>query len=90
MLKLYLERFRQNKLAVVGGLFIVLLAAVALFAPWLCPRDPLMQNLLERLQGPRADSASADRAGRAKERRARSSNKTINRRSPAALFRRSR
>jgi len=52
MLKLYLERFRQNKLAVIGGLFIVLLAAVALFAPCLCPRDPLAQNLIERLQGP--------------------------------------
>ena len=53
MLKLYLERFRQNKLAVVGGLFIVLLAAVALFAPWLCPRRSAdAGDLLERLQGP--------------------------------------
>jgi peptide/nickel transport system permease protein len=54
MISLYLERFRQNRLAVIGGLFIVFLAVVALFAPWLCPHDPLAQNLIERLRGPSA------------------------------------
>ena len=54
MLKLYFERFRQNRLAVAGFVFIVLLAVAALFAPWLCPRDPLAQSLIERLQGPSA------------------------------------
>ena len=54
MIQLYLERFRRNRLAVIGFIFIVLLTGVAILAPWLCPRDPLMQNLLERLQGPTA------------------------------------
>jgi len=54
MISLYLERFRQNRLAVAGFLFIVLLALLALFAPWLCPHDPLAQNLVERLHGPSA------------------------------------
>jgi peptide/nickel transport system permease protein len=52
MISLYLERFRQNRLAVAGFAFIIFLAVVALFAPWLCPHDPLGQNLIERLQGP--------------------------------------
>jgi len=54
MIALYLERFRQNRLAVAGFVFIVLLAVAAVFAPWLCPHDPSAQNLMERLQGPSA------------------------------------
>src|SRR5207302_1744739 len=52
MLKIYLERFRQNRLAVAGFVVIVSLAVLAIAAPWLCPQDPLAQRLLERLQGP--------------------------------------
>jgi len=52
MLNLYFERFRRNRLAVVGFIFIVLLAVAAILAPWLCPHDPSAQNLIERLQGP--------------------------------------
>jgi len=54
MLKLYFERFKRNRLAVVGFVLIVVLAVLAILAPWLSPRDPLAQNLLERLQGPSA------------------------------------
>jgi peptide/nickel transport system permease protein len=52
MLNLYLERFRQNRLAVIGFVFIVALTVLAVFAPWLSPRDPLAQDLLQRLQSP--------------------------------------
>jgi peptide/nickel transport system permease protein len=52
VIQLYLERFRQNRLAVVGFIVIAVLATLALAAPWLCPKDPLAQSLIERLQGP--------------------------------------
>jgi peptide/nickel transport system permease protein len=32
--------------------FVILLAVVAVFAPWLAPHDPLAQNLMNRLSGP--------------------------------------
>jgi peptide/nickel transport system permease protein len=54
MISIYLERLRRNRLAVGGLVFILLLTLAAIFAPWLCPHDPLAQNLLERLQGPSA------------------------------------
>lgn len=54
MIQIYLERFKQNRLAVIGFAFIVFLGLVALLAPWLSPRDPLAQDLLERLHGPSA------------------------------------
>jgi len=52
MLKIYLDRFRQNRLAVIALVAIAFLGLLAVFSPWLCPKDPLMQNLLERLEGP--------------------------------------
>jgi peptide/nickel transport system permease protein len=52
MIAIYLERFKQNRLAMIGFAFIVVLAFAALLAPWLCPNDPLAQNLIARLQGP--------------------------------------
>jgi peptide/nickel transport system permease protein len=52
MLKLYLERFRQNRLAVLGLAVIVVLAVVALASPRMSPKDPLTQDLTQRLQGP--------------------------------------
>ncbi len=33
------RRFRQNKLAMIGLVFIILLVVVALFAPWIAPYD---------------------------------------------------
>ena len=44
--------FRRNKLASFGLLIVVILTFVALFAPWLAPYDPSVQNLQDRLQGP--------------------------------------
>jgi len=52
MIALYWERFRQNKLAVAGFIVIAALTFLALAAPWLSPKDPSFQNLIERLQGP--------------------------------------
>jgi peptide/nickel transport system permease protein len=54
MLKIYWERLSRNRLALAGLAFIALLALVAVFAAWISPGDPLMQNLAERLQGPSA------------------------------------
>jgi peptide/nickel transport system permease protein len=54
MLTLYLERFRQNRLAVAGLVIILFLTAAALLAPWLCRQDPNAQDLTLRLQGPSA------------------------------------
>ena len=53
-----------TKLAVFAGL-AVLVIAVAIFAPWLCPYDPYAQDLSQALQGPSADHlAGTDRFGR--------------------------
>src|SRR5687768_9639443 len=52
MIRLYLRRMLHNRMAMTGLLLIFGLAAVAVFAPWIAPYDPLGQNLLERLQPP--------------------------------------
>jgi len=52
MLKLYFERLRQNRLALVGLAIITGLAILAVFAPWLAPHDPFAQDLLSRLHPP--------------------------------------
>ncbi|HVO33768.1 MAG TPA: ABC transporter permease [Elusimicrobiota bacterium] len=54
MLTIYVDRFRKNRLAVVGLTVIAILAAAALLAPWVRPWDPAAQDLLSRLQGPSA------------------------------------
>lgn len=41
-----------DKMALCGVLFIVVLACVALFAPWLAPYDPAAQSLSDRLTPP--------------------------------------
>jgi peptide/nickel transport system permease protein len=46
------EFFRSNRLALFGGVMVVLLTLVALFAPWLAPYDPAAQDLPSRLAGP--------------------------------------
>lgn len=40
------RKFRRHKMAVVGLVALVLLASMALFAPWVAPYDPDRQNLL--------------------------------------------
>jgi peptide/nickel transport system permease protein len=47
--------FRRNKLALVGTVIILTLTFVALFAPWILPYDPSVQNLQDRLLGPSWD-----------------------------------
>lgn len=46
------RRFRRNKGAVLGLLFICLLILGATFAPFLTPHDPLHQDILSRLEPP--------------------------------------
>lgn len=48
------RRFRKNKGAVVGLLFIILVILVAILAPVLSPHDPLHQDILSRLEPPSA------------------------------------
>ncbi len=52
MIRIYIERFKQNHLAVIGLVVIMFLAALAVGASHFCPKDPFSQNLLERLQSP--------------------------------------
>ena len=44
--------FRKNKLALIGFVIISTLTLVALFAPWILPYDPSVQDLEGRLRGP--------------------------------------
>jgi len=41
MIRLYLRRMLHNRMAMTGLLLIFGLAAVAIFAPWIAPYDPL-------------------------------------------------
>ena len=45
-------RLRRNKLAMAGGIFIILLALAAIFAPLLTPYTFAKQNYNAILQGP--------------------------------------
>jgi peptide/nickel transport system permease protein len=54
MIRIYFERFKQNRLAVIGFIIVAVLATAALLAPWLSPKDPFAQNLIERLKAPSA------------------------------------
>jgi peptide/nickel transport system permease protein len=49
---LYWRRFKSNPLAMTGAVVVLLLSLVAIFAPWLPPRNPFEQNLLMRLHAP--------------------------------------
>ena len=56
--------YTRVKLVVFSALAVLVLL-VALFAPWLCPYDPYVQNLSEALQAPSASHlAGTDRYGR--------------------------
>lgn len=41
--------FLRNKTALIGGIIALMIAAVAIFAPWLAPYDPLIQDAYLRL-----------------------------------------
>jgi peptide/nickel transport system permease protein len=44
--------FKRNKLVSCSAVFILLLLTVAVFANWISPYDPAVQNLAARLDGP--------------------------------------
>jgi peptide/nickel transport system permease protein len=46
------RRFRRNRLALVGLAIVALLLTAAAFAPWLSPRDPAKQSLIEKRTRP--------------------------------------
>ncbi len=52
MWSLYWRRFRTNPLALWGAAIILALAIIGFLSPWIAPRNPLEQNLLERLKPP--------------------------------------
>lgn len=41
--------FKANRLALLGLIILILLVAIAIFAPWISPHDPIEQNLANRL-----------------------------------------
>jgi ABC-type dipeptide/oligopeptide/nickel transport system permease subunit len=59
------RRFRRNRLALVGLVIVVVLAGAAAGAPWLAPRDPARQSLIEKRARPGAKYVlGADEFGR--------------------------
>ena len=49
---MFWKRFKKNKLAVIGGILVFGLFAVAIFAPLLAPYDPNVINMEKVLQSP--------------------------------------
>lgn len=59
------SRFFQNKLAVVGGIFTLLLILMAIFAPIVAPYNPSDQDYAKFLQSPNAENLlGTDELGR--------------------------
>jgi peptide/nickel transport system permease protein len=59
------SRFFQNKLAVVGGIFTLLLILMAIFAPIVAPYNPSEQDYAKFLQSPNAENLlGTDELGR--------------------------
>lgn len=48
----FLSQMARNPLTAIGGSIVLLLMAVALFAPWIAPYSPLMQDLNNALSPP--------------------------------------
>jgi peptide/nickel transport system permease protein len=55
MFKEMLQRFLQNKLAVVGGIITICIILTAIFAQWIVPYDPTEQNYENTLAAPSAE-----------------------------------
>lgn len=45
-------RIRRNRLAMAGLIIVAILLLTAVFAPWIAPHDPFVQNLGNRLKPP--------------------------------------
>lgn len=46
------RRFRKHRLAVAGGVVVLLVVAMGVLAPWLAPHDPAQANFLKRFRPP--------------------------------------
>lgn len=46
---------RKNRLSWVGLALIAAIVAIAVFAPWIAPHDPLEQNIVSRLEPPSSE-----------------------------------
>lgn len=51
---LILRQLFRRRLVLVGALILAIVAALAIFAPWITPYDPMALKILDRLQSPRA------------------------------------
>ncbi|MEW6265991.1 MAG: oligopeptide ABC transporter permease [Thermodesulfobacteriota bacterium] len=61
----FTRRLLKNRLAVAGGLVVILLFFISFLAPWLSPHDPNQINVLARYQGPsQAHPCGTDSLGR--------------------------
>jgi peptide/nickel transport system permease protein len=59
------RRFQRNRLALVGLAIVAMLLTAAVLAPWLAPRDPAKQSLMEKRARPSATYLlGADEFGR--------------------------
>jgi peptide/nickel transport system permease protein len=49
-----LRKLFRRRLVLVGAVILGVVAALAIFAPWITPYDPMALKILDRLQSPRA------------------------------------
>lgn len=65
LLKIYIRKYSENKLAVAGLIYLILLISVAIAAPWLAPQSPEIQTLTDKLTPPGKEYwLGADKLGR--------------------------
>lgn len=50
--KIIMSRLLANKLAMLGGIIVVVLVIVAIIGPWITPHDPLEMTLAKQFMGP--------------------------------------
>jgi len=48
----FMRRLASRKISILGGVIVIFLIVVALFAPWLAPYSPFDQDVMNRLAGP--------------------------------------
>ena len=59
------RRLLKNRRAVVGGIILLIIVFLAIFAPYVTPYDPIKQDIRNRLQGPsREHILGTDQFGR--------------------------
>src|SRR5690606_5795340 len=50
-----LRAWRRNKVGFVGGILVVFISLIAVFAPWVAPGDPSATQILHRLKPPSSE-----------------------------------